>query len=131
MSDTQKLDEMTTIRSNRWTQAEDDAFRKMAEANIRSELIAAKLNRSVRAIKARAYAIGLPLKSVKLDPIASEEAPPRSFKCPKLDCGAEYFAIEQDVPPPAKPKCMECGTPFLASTREKFVHYCPTRHIFD
>jgi len=45
---------------------EDDAFRKMAEANIRPELIAVKLNRSVHAIKARAYAIGLPLKWFKL-----------------------------------------------------------------
>jgi len=45
---------------------EDDAFRKMAEANIRPELIAAKLNRSVHAIKARAYVIGLPLKWFKL-----------------------------------------------------------------
>jgi hypothetical protein len=38
----------------------------MAEANIRPELIAAKLNRSVHAIKARAYTIGLPLKWFKL-----------------------------------------------------------------
>jgi hypothetical protein len=45
-----------TTRSNRWT-PEDDAFRKMAEANIRTERIAAKLNRSVHAIKARAYAM--------------------------------------------------------------------------
>jgi hypothetical protein len=41
---------------------EDDLFREMAGASIRPELIAAKLNRSVRAIKARAGAIGLPLK---------------------------------------------------------------------
>jgi hypothetical protein len=38
----------------------------MAEANIRPELIAEGLNRSVHAIKARAYAIGLPLKWFKL-----------------------------------------------------------------
>ena len=38
----------------------------MAEANTRPEVIAAKLNRSVRAIKARAYRIGLPLKWSKL-----------------------------------------------------------------
>jgi hypothetical protein len=66
MGDTQKLDEMTTTRSNRWTSAEDDAFRRMAEANMRPELIAARLNRSVHAVKARAYAIGLPLKWFKL-----------------------------------------------------------------
>jgi hypothetical protein len=66
MSDTQKLDEMTSTHSNRWTLAEDDAFRKMAEANFRPELIAKALNRSVHAVKARAYAIGLPLKWFKL-----------------------------------------------------------------
>jgi hypothetical protein len=65
MRDTQKLDEMVTARSNRWTPMEDDLFRKMAEANTRPELIAAKLNRSVHAIKARAYTIGLPLKWFK------------------------------------------------------------------
>ena len=53
---------MVELRSNRWTPQEDDLFRKMAEANTRPELIAAKLNRSIQAIKARAYMIGLPLK---------------------------------------------------------------------
>jgi hypothetical protein len=66
MRDTQKLDEMAATRSNRWTPMEDDVFRKMAEANSRPELIAAKLNRSIHAIKARAYVIGLPLKWFKL-----------------------------------------------------------------
>ena len=56
---------MIDTRNNRWTPSEDDAFRKMAEANIRPELIAAELNRSVHAIKARAYTIGLPLKWFK------------------------------------------------------------------
>jgi hypothetical protein len=37
----------------------------MAEANIRPELIAKALNRSVHAVKARAYTIGLPLKWFK------------------------------------------------------------------
>ena len=57
---------MVETRSNRWTTREDDLFRRMAEANTRPELIAAKLKRSVRAIKARAYTIGLPLKWFKL-----------------------------------------------------------------
>jgi hypothetical protein len=48
MRETQKLEEMAATRSNRWIPSDDDAFRKMAEANIRPELIAAKLNRSVR-----------------------------------------------------------------------------------
>jgi hypothetical protein len=41
---------------------ENDLFRRMAEANIRPELIAAKLNRSAHAINVCAYAIGLPLR---------------------------------------------------------------------
>jgi hypothetical protein len=57
---------MGETRGNRWTPNEDDLFRRMAEANIRPELIAAKLNRSVHAIRARAYTIGLPLKWFKL-----------------------------------------------------------------
>jgi hypothetical protein len=57
---------MGETRGNRWTPKEDNLFRKMAEANIRPELIAARLNRSVRDIKTRAYMIGLPLKWFKL-----------------------------------------------------------------
>jgi hypothetical protein len=57
---------MVESRSSRWTPQEDALFRRMAEANTRPEIIAAKLNRSVHAIKARAYTIGLPLKWFKL-----------------------------------------------------------------
>jgi hypothetical protein len=57
---------MVELLSNRWTPQEEDLFRRMAEANTRPEVIAAKLNRSVRAIKARSYMIGLPLKWSKL-----------------------------------------------------------------
>ena len=57
---------MVENRSSMWTSEEDELFRRMAEANTRPELIAAKLNRSVHAIKARAYTIGLPLKWFKL-----------------------------------------------------------------
>jgi hypothetical protein len=66
MRTTRKLIEMTGTRSNRWTRTEDDVFRKLAEANVCPEIIAAQLNRSVRAIKTRAYAIGLPLKWFKV-----------------------------------------------------------------
>jgi len=44
----------------------DAHFRQMAEANVRPEIIATKLNRTVHAVKARAYMIGLPLKWFKL-----------------------------------------------------------------
>jgi hypothetical protein len=57
---------MAERRSKRWTPQEDDRFRRLAEANTRPEVIAAKLDRSVHAIKARAYVIGLPLKWFKL-----------------------------------------------------------------
>jgi hypothetical protein len=57
---------MVESRNNRWTPQEDALFRKMAEANTRPEIIATKLNRSVHALKARAYAIGFPLKWFKL-----------------------------------------------------------------
>ena len=57
---------MVESRSSRWTPQEDALFRKMAEANAVPEIIAAKLNRSVDALRARAYTIGLPLKWFKL-----------------------------------------------------------------
>jgi hypothetical protein len=65
---------MVETRGTPWTPIEDNLFRKMAEANIDPEIIAAKLNRSVRNIKTRAYAIGLPLKWFKLK---ANEARPR------------------------------------------------------
>ena len=57
---------MVERRSNRWTPQEDDLFREMAEASTRPEIIATRLNRSIHAVKARAYAIGLPLKWFKV-----------------------------------------------------------------
>jgi hypothetical protein len=57
---------MVETRGSRWTPQEDALFRQMAEANVRPEIIATKLNRTVRAVKARAYMIGLPLKWLKL-----------------------------------------------------------------
>jgi hypothetical protein len=68
-----RLGMLTENSSRRWTQEEDDLFRKMAEANVRPELIAEKLNRSIHVIKARAYAIGLPLKWFKLKPVVQQK----------------------------------------------------------
>jgi hypothetical protein len=51
--------------ASRWTPQEDALVRRMAEANTRPEVIAAKLNRSVRAIKARSYMIGLKWSKLK------------------------------------------------------------------
>ena len=53
---------MVESHSGRWTPQEDALFRQMAEANVRPDIIAVKLNRTVHAVKARAYMIGLPLK---------------------------------------------------------------------
>ena len=57
---------MVEIRGSRWTPQEDALLRRMAEANVRPEIIAIKLNRTVHAVKARAYMIGVPLKWFKL-----------------------------------------------------------------
>jgi hypothetical protein len=57
---------MVEIRGSRWTPKEDALLRRMAEANVRPDIIAAKLDRTVHAVRARAYMIGLPLKWFKL-----------------------------------------------------------------
>jgi hypothetical protein len=54
----------------------------MAGASIRPELIAAKLNRSVHAVKARAYAIGLPLKWFRLKAKRELTPPERAARAP-------------------------------------------------
>jgi hypothetical protein len=51
--------------------------------------------------------------------------PPHNYKCPKLECGAEYFAIHREHPPETKPRCNECGTPFLAMESGQYIHYQP------
>jgi hypothetical protein len=70
----------------------------MAEANTRPEVITAKLKRLVRAIKARSYMIGLPLKWSKLgegkivpkDPFIREKFTREHTAAGKL--AEEYFA---------------------------------------
>ncbi len=57
---------MVESRGSRWTPQEDALLPRMAEANVRPDIIAVKLNRTVHAVKARAYMIGLPLKCFKL-----------------------------------------------------------------
>jgi len=52
-----------------WTPMEDEEFRKLAAANMPPEVIARKLNRSTKALKLRAYIIGLPLKWFKVSPL--------------------------------------------------------------
>jgi hypothetical protein len=57
---------MGETRGSRRTPKEDNLFRKMADANIGPEIVAAKLNRSVNTLRLRGYTIGLTLKWFKL-----------------------------------------------------------------
>jgi ribosomal protein S27AE len=50
-------------------------------------------------------------------------AVPHNYKCPNLECRAEYFAIHRDYAPEEKPRCSECGTPFLAMEKGRYIHY--------
>jgi hypothetical protein len=56
----------------------------------------------------------------------SQDAP-RHFRCPNLECGLEYFASAKDEAPATKPACIECGTPFLAKDRGRYIHYSLAR----
>jgi len=58
--------------TGRWTPEEDTLFRRMAERNTDPVIIAVKLDRSIQALKSRAYAIGLPLKWFKPKPTSQE-----------------------------------------------------------
>jgi hypothetical protein len=51
--------------SNKWTPEEDETLRNLVIANASIYSIAAKLKRSVPAIKGRAHVLGLPLKRVE------------------------------------------------------------------
>ena len=46
-----------------------------------------------------------------------------SFRCPNLGCKAEYVALAKDCAPDEKPRCIDCGTPFLAKHDGRFLHY--------
>jgi hypothetical protein len=45
------------------------------------------------------------------------------FRCPNLECGAEYVALAKDCAPAQKPRCVECATPFLVKDKGRFLHY--------
>lgn len=50
-------------------------------------------------------------------------AVPYNYECPKLDCAAEYIATYRDHAPDEKPRCSQCGTPFLAMEKGRYIHY--------
>jgi hypothetical protein len=47
---------------------------------------------------------------------------PYNFRCPNFMCKAEYVAVNRDHAVP-RPRCMECGTPFLAMEGGLHIHY--------
>jgi hypothetical protein len=46
-----------------------------------------------------------------------------AFRCPRLECRAEYVAVPRDQAPATKPRCEFCDTPFLLSSNGRFIHY--------
>jgi hypothetical protein len=50
-------------------------------------------------------------------------AQPYNFKCPNLNCGAEYVAVQRVQGHQRAPRCIECATPFLAKEKGLYIHY--------
>jgi hypothetical protein len=48
---------------------------------------------------------------------------PYNYKCPNLDCRAEYVAVRSESAPQRAPRCIECQTPFLAMEEGVHIHY--------
>jgi hypothetical protein len=113
-----------------WTHEDDRRLTEMRAAGKSPAIIAKEIKRTEVAVLRRMKTLSQQTSREREWKIP-QKAPPRSFQCPKLDCRVKYFAIAQDAPPATKPKCLECGTPFLAKTAEGFVYYYPARHIFD
>ena len=51
------------------------------------------------------------------------ESTPCSYRCPNLECLAEYVAVQRTDPILRKPKCIECATPFLAMEKGRYIQY--------
>jgi hypothetical protein len=62
------------------------------------------------------------IESASIDRMTTTEVQ-HGYKCPNLECGVEYVAIHRDYPPEEKPRCSECGTPFLAMQKGRYIHY--------
>ena len=48
---------------------------------------------------------------------------PYNYKCPNLQCRAEYVAVQRSDASLRKPKCVECATPFLAKDKGLYIQY--------
>jgi hypothetical protein len=83
--------------SQPWTPKEDNLYRKMVEANMGPDTIAAKPNRPIQTLRIRAYRIGLPVKRVQAEGRRGSEArsaPPRSGAARKSAGGsADRFQL--------------------------------------
>jgi hypothetical protein len=53
----------------------------------------------------------------------TEDNAHHSFRCPNIDCTAQYVALAKDHAPDQKPRCIDCNTPFLAKSNGRFLHY--------
>ena len=51
------------------------------------------------------------------------ESTPYNYRCPNLECLAEYVAVQRTDPILRKPKCIECATPFLAMEKGLYIQY--------
>jgi hypothetical protein len=58
--------------NNKWTREEDARLKSLTEANTSIHLIAAKLKRSVGAIRARASMLNILMKRVRIGPKAKK-----------------------------------------------------------
>jgi hypothetical protein len=52
----------------------------------------------------------------------SKSTPP-NYRCPNLECRAEYVAIHRTDATLPKPKCIECATPFVAVEKGRYIQY--------
>jgi hypothetical protein len=46
-----------------------------------------------------------------------------NYRCPNLECRAEYVAVHRTDAILRKPKCIECATPFLATEKDRHIQY--------
>jgi len=49
------------------------------------------------------------------------KSPPYNYRCPNLECRAEYLAVHRTDAALRKPKCIECTTPFLATEKGRYI----------
>lgn len=63
--------------------------------------------------------------ATQIDGLDMNNNEPKNYKCPSLKCMAQYSAARRTEASKTKPKCEECGTPFLAMDEGYYIHYEP------